>query len=99
MDPTIIQIYAVTKATVEKFYEQLESFTKMIKMNEITIIMGEFNVKFSKGKVNNVGRFRLDERNYQFSQVQNVLLSITLFELAPCRIFTWKSLLTHTTIL
>lgn len=102
IDLNIIQLYAPTadkdETTIEEFYEQLEQLVKLINKHEIKIIMGDFNAKVGKGKVENtVGGFGLGERNdrgdrlISFCQEHNMILSNTLFKLPARRLYTWKS--------
>ncbi|CAG9837494.1 unnamed protein product [Diabrotica balteata] len=71
---------------------------KMTKKHEVTMVMGDFNAKVGRGKVNEiVGNFGLGERNDRgdrlicFCQEYNLLLSNTLFKLPKRRLYTWKS--------
>ena len=49
LNMNIIQVYALTSSSseeaVEKFYEDIETAKKQCKSQEVTIIMGDFNVK------------------------------------------------------
>lgn len=102
VDINIIQIYAPTadkdEATIEEFYEQLEILMKMTKKHEVTLVMGDFNAKVGKGKVDDVvGNFGLGVRNdrgdrlIRFCQEHSLMLSNTIFKLPNRRIYTWRA--------
>lgn len=64
----LIQIYAPTSNStdneIEEFYSDLEMLVKNLKKHDVNIIMGDFNAKIGKGKVENiVGNFGLGLRN------------------------------------
>ncbi|KAH1022251.1 hypothetical protein HUJ04_011675 [Dendroctonus ponderosae] len=68
-----------------------------IKKNDVTAVMGDFDVKVGKGKVEAHDRsLGLGERNstgdrmVEFCQVRDVVLTNTLFELPDRRFDTWK---------
>ena len=64
----LIQAYAPTadksEIEIERFYEDLKELLKITKSGEVTIILGDFNAKIGKGRVENiVGEYGLGERS------------------------------------
>ncbi|XP_037932530.1 craniofacial development protein 2-like [Teleopsis dalmanni] len=71
---------------------------RLTKSHETNIIQGDFNAKVGRGEVQGVvGQYGLGERNdkgdrlIQFCQEYKLKISNTLFNLPPCRLYTWKS--------
>lgn len=98
----LVQVYAPTSdsndADIEKFYADLEELLKNNKRHEVTIIMGDFNAKIGRGKVDNiVGKFGLGVRNergdrlLQFCQENEMIITNTFYDLPPRRLYTWTS--------
>ena len=98
----IIQVYAPTTDKeddeVEEFYAELDDIFKSIKNSDITVVMGDFNAKVGKDKVEAVtGGFGLGERNsrgdrmVEFCQVRDLMIANTFFKLPDRRLYTWKS--------
>lgn len=98
----IIQTYAPTADKedneVEEFYAELDDIYRNIKTNEITLVMGDFNAKVGRLKVEgHTGSFGLGERNdrgdrlIEFCQDKNLIITNTLFKLPNRRLYTWKS--------
>lgn len=98
----IVQVYAPTADknddVIEEFYAQIETVLRSLKKHEINIVMGDFNAKVGQGKVEGyVGDYGLGERNdrgdrlVQFCQEKDFIVSNTMFQLPPRRLYTWKS--------
>ena len=98
----LIQVYAPTKEYSEDineaFYEQVETAFKYIKNKEYTIVMGDFNAKVGNKKHKDIiGSYGLGKRNergerlIQFCEEHNLVVTNTLFQQPPRRLYTWKS--------
>lgn len=98
----LIQIYAPTadksEDLMESFYEDLNTVLKSTKKEDITVIMGDFNAKVGKEKVEGcTGEFGLGIRNergdrlIEFSQSEKFVITNTFFKLPKRRLYTWKS--------
>lgn len=98
----LIQIYAPTAdkqdEEAEELYGQIQEVLRSLKPHEITIILGDFNAKVGKGRVDDVaGAFGLGERNgrgellLHFCKEENMVIKNTFFKLHPRRLYTWKS--------
>ena len=98
----LIQAYAPTadksEIEIERFYEDLKELLKITKSGEVTIILGDFNAKIGKGRVENiVGEYGLGERSdrgdrlVQFCQEENLVVTNTWFQLPLRRLYTWTS--------
>lgn len=98
----IIQVYAPTAEKsdelIEEFYDQLKDLMKLVKNNEVTIIMGDFNAKVGNESEDEiVGRYGLGTRNergdrmVQFCREHKLAICNTFFQLPPRRLYTWKS--------
>ncbi|XP_039278804.1 craniofacial development protein 2-like [Nilaparvata lugens] len=98
----IIQIYAPTadseEVEVKEFYAELETIIASTKKSDVTIVMGDFNAKVGKDKVEaQTGGFGLGERNergerlIQFCQEKDLMVANTYFKLPYRRLYTWKS--------
>lgn len=68
------------------------------KLGELTIIIGDFNVKVRRGeKGTMIGKYGLGERNLrgdrlvQFCDENNLFITNTFFKQHPRRFYTWKS--------
>ena len=89
---TILQVYAPTSshddASIEEFYEQLQSAMDKIKKRDICVIMGDMNAKVgnSEDKKCGIGRFGLGDRNErgdrlaEFCCANNLAVMNTCFE-------------------
>ena len=97
----LIQVYALTKEYSEDineaFYEQVETAFKF-KNKEYTIVMGDFNAKVGNKKHKDIiGNYGLGKRNesgerlLQFCEEHNLVVTNTLFQQPPRRLYTWKS--------
>ena len=97
----IIQAYAPTAEKPEQeinlFYKDLKNLIKITKKNEVNIVMGDFNAKIGKGRVEDiVGEYGLGERNergdtlVQFCNEENLMVANTWFQLPDRRLYTWK---------
>lgn len=102
INTNLIQVYAPTadsdEETIEKFYSDLNELTKKLKKHEINVIMGDFNAKVGKGRIENtVGGFGLGDRNergerlIEFCQEKDLVIANTFYELPPRRLYTWTS--------
>lgn len=95
----VIQTYAPTADKeddeVEVFYAELDDIFGSIKSNDVTVVMGDFNAKVGKVKVEaHTGSFGLGERNnrgdrlVEFCQVRNLMITNTFFKLPDRRLYT-----------
>lgn len=98
----IVQVYAPTSESdeedVEHFYSDIRKALKQTRKEETTILMGDFNAKVGKGKIEGVmGDWGLGARNergetlIQFCKEMEFIISNTYFKLPPRRLYTWKS--------
>lgn len=98
----IIQVYAPTAdksdEDLELFYQQIDKALKVTKSNEINILMGDFNAKVGRGRVENiVGSYGLGERNnrgdrlIEYCQDNELVITNTWYNLPPRRLYTWRS--------
>lgn len=101
-DINIIQVYAPTKdkpeAEILQFYSDIKLLLKTTRKNEVNIIMGDFNAKVGKGRVEEiVGNYGLGDRNergdllVQFCQEEKLMIANTWFQLPERRLYTWKA--------
>lgn len=101
-DINIIQVYAPTMekpdTEIQQFYSDIKQLIKATKKNEVNIVMGDFNAKIGKGKVEDiVGNYGLGVRNdrgdllLQFCQEENLMIANTWFQLPDRRLYTWKA--------
>ena len=101
-DVGIVQAYAPTSdyedQEVDKFYEDLDNVMKQLKSQDIKIVMGDFNAKVGKEKIENiVGPFGLGEINsrgerlVEWCKEHNLFISNTWFQNHPRRRWTWSS--------
>jgi len=101
-DLNIIQVYAPTADSpdqeVEQFYSEIKEMLKLTKKHDVNMIMGDFNAKVGKGKIEEiVGPYGLGIRNergdrlLQFCQKESMKITNTWFQLHPRRLYTWKS--------
>lgn len=102
MKLNLIQVYAPTSDSsveeIEKFYDDLDDLTRKLKKHEVTIIMGDLNVKVGKGQdEDTVGRFGLGDRNergdrlVQYCQEKEMIIRNTFYDLPPRRLYTWTA--------
>ncbi|XP_050513133.1 uncharacterized protein LOC126888800 [Diabrotica virgifera virgifera] len=102
VNTNIIQIYAPTsekpEEDIEEFYALVQKALKYTKKNELTIIMGDFNAKVGKNRIEDiVGQHGLGEKNergdrlIQFCREEDFTIANTWFRLSPRRLYTWKS--------
>ncbi|XP_030752225.1 uncharacterized protein LOC115879469 [Sitophilus oryzae] len=93
----LIQIYAPTAdkqdEEAEELYGQTQEVLRSLKPHEITIILGDFNAKVGKGRVDDVaGAFGLGERNgrgellLHFCKEENMVIKNTFYKLHPQRL-------------
>lgn len=100
----IVQVYAPTTSasddTVDKFYRELETAISKIPSRETLMIVGDFNAKIGENShqlSNCVGKFGLGQRNergerlIQFVADNNMVISNTVFQHHPRRLYTWTS--------
>lgn len=101
-DIGIIQAYAPTTdyedLEVDKFYDDLDMVMKQLKSQDVKIVMGDFNAKVGKEKIENiVGPFGLGEINsrgerlVEWCKEHNLFISNTWFQNHPRRRWTWSS--------
>ena len=98
----VIQVYGPTLNSAEeekdKFYDLLDKTKAQCKPSEVTIVMGDFNAKIGKGRVENViGPFGLGDRNESGDRLAEWCISNrqvvtnTWFRNHPRRLHTWIS--------
>ncbi|XP_072400639.1 uncharacterized protein [Diabrotica undecimpunctata] len=98
----IVQIYAPTvessEEDTEEFYKIIEQTLKVVKSRDITIIMGDWNVKTGKRECCKwIGKYSLGQRNergdrlLQFCQENNFIIKNTFYQLPRRLVYTWKS--------
>uniref|UniRef100_A0A8D8LPD3 Craniofacial development protein 2 n=1 Tax=Cacopsylla melanoneura TaxID=428564 RepID=A0A8D8LPD3_9HEMI len=98
----ILQVYAPqadkSDMEVELFYDQINEALKIVKKNDILLVMGDFNSKIGQGSNGlNVGQYGLGERNergdrlIQFCTEKDLIITNTYFKLPPRRLYTWTS--------
>ena len=101
-DIGLIQINAPTadkdEEVVEQFYEDLDKSMKQLKSQDIKIVMGDFNSKVGKERVENiVGPFGIGEMNARGERLTDwcrenkFIVTNTWFKNHPRRMWTWKS--------
>lgn len=102
MNVSIIVAYAPTadkpERELETFYSELTELLQKTTKEEITVILGDFNAKVGKGRVEDVcGEYGLGLRNergdrlVQFCQEEDMTIANTWFKLPPRRLYTWRS--------
>ncbi|XP_076347953.1 uncharacterized protein LOC143245476 [Tachypleus tridentatus] len=102
VDIGIIQTYATTAdkvmTEIERFYEDIEKAMKQLKLQDIKIIMGDFNAKVGKNKIDKtVGPFGIGELNERGERLvdrckeHDIAVMNTWFKNHPRRCWTWKS--------
>ena len=98
----VIQVYAPTQdhseEEVEEFYEQINNALKYVKSDEMLMIMGDWNAKVGREKIQGVtGGFGLGEMNergkrlIEFCQENSLVITNTTFQQNARRLYTWKS--------
>lgn len=98
----VIQCYAPTadkhENEIKTFYKELRQVLSYTRKNENTIILGDFNAKVGRGRVEKiVGEYGLGERNdrgdtlVQFCQEENFIITNTWFKLPARRLYTWQA--------
>ena len=101
-DIGIIQAYAPTadkgEEEVEEFYETLEKALKQLKSQDVRIVMGDFNSKVGKERIETtIGPFGIGEKNDRGDRLigwckqHNLVAMNTWFKNHPRRCWTWKS--------
>ena len=101
-DICIVQSYAPTSdyedEEVDGFYEDLDNVMRQMKSQDVKIVMGDFNAKVGKEKIENiVGPFGLGEINsrgerlVEWCKEHNLFISNTWFQNHPRRRWTWSS--------
>ena len=99
---SILQTYAPTldhsDEEVEAYYEEVESALKVVKSDEILIVMGDLNAKVGKGRYDYIlGQHGIGKRNergdrlVQFCVQRNLCIMNTFFQHPERRMYTWKS--------
>ena len=100
---TIIQAYAPTSTAEEevsdRFYEQLQDVLDKTLKRDIFILMEDFNAKIGATSVEypHIGKFGLGTRNNagqffaDFCIGNDWVVSNTIFQQHPCRLYTWTS--------
>ena len=99
---SIIQVYAPTQdhgdEDIETFYEEIEKAIKIVKSDEILIVMGDWNAKVGSESTPGItGKFGLGTPNErgqclkQFCAENGLVISNTFFQQSPRRTYTWKS--------
>ena len=101
-DIAIIQTYAPTSShseeEIEAHYEELNKMLKQVKSTDVLMVIGDFNAKIGKGKVNDiVGPHGLGERNASGDQMlcfcieKDMIVSNTTFGQPNRLLYSWKS--------
>jgi len=103
---TIIQVYApTTSATddvIEEFYNQLQDTLDTASKRDVVLVIGDFNAKIGAGHCHEeekaaIGKFGLGERNKRgdslvdFCIGNELVVTNTLFQQHPRRLYTWQS--------
>ena len=99
---SILQTYAPTQDStdeeIEEYYEEVENTLKVVKSDEVLIVMGDFNAKIGKERFEHlVGPHGLGQRNdrgdrlLQFCEKKDLCIANTLFQQPARRTYTWKS--------
>ena len=99
---SILQTYAPTldhsDEEIEAYYEELQNALKVVKSDEVLIVMGDMNAKVGKGKDDYiVGQHGLGSRNergdrlVQFCVQRDLCIMNTFFKHPERRTYTWKS--------
>lgn len=103
-DTVIIQVYMPTTNAeddkVEEVYDSLDNIIEHIKKDENLILMGDWNASVGRGKEEEeevVGSFGVGRRNHrgdrliEFCTKHKFIVTNTLFEHHPRRIYTWRA--------
>ena len=100
---SLIQVYAPTttadEETIASFYHEVQDTLSKTPSSDITIVMGDFNAKVGSGVVDSdaTGRFGLGEQNERgemlidFCNENELVITNTLFQQHPRRLYTWVS--------
>ena len=100
---SLIQVYAPTttadEETIASFYHEVQDTLSKTPSSDITIVMGYFNAKVGSGVVDSdaTGRFGLGEQNERgemlidFCNENELVITNTLFQQHPRRLYTWVS--------
>ncbi|XP_072048767.1 craniofacial development protein 2-like [Amphiura filiformis] len=100
---TNLQAYAPTTshddASIEEFYEQMQSVLDKIKKGDVCVVMGDMNAKVGEGedKKCGIGKFGLGDRNErgdrlaEFCCANNLAIMNTCFKHHKRNLDTWKS--------
>ncbi|XP_060530044.1 craniofacial development protein 2-like [Cylas formicarius] len=102
VDINIIQVYAPTldkpDTEMAQLYKEIKELMKLAGKKEVLIIMGDFNAKIGRGRVDSVvGDFGLGDRNkrgdtlVQFCQEERLVVANTWYKLPLRRLYTWQS--------
>lgn len=92
----LVQVYVPTAnrpdVEIKAFYEQVHEVLSLLKSDEITIVMGDFNAKVAKEEVEGMtGDFRLGEKNergdllIQFGKEKKLVIKNTYYKLSRRR--------------
>ena len=98
----IVQVYtpitAASEEEIDNFYEQLQETIDSTSKNDMLIMMGDLNAKVGAGHTSEVfGNFGLGERNdaglrlVDFCLANDLVITNTLFQHHPHRLYTWTS--------
>lgn len=101
VDLNIMQVYAPTSQSteeeIEQFYDDVSRTMKLLRKEEVNIILGDFNAKVGQNRTENVtGEHGLGMRNdrgerlVQFCQEKEYCIMNTFFKLPPRRLYTWR---------
>ena len=96
------QVYGPTSEAseeeIEQFYEQLQDIISEIPQNDVSFIIGDFNVKVGNQIVRGItGRFGLGTRNergdkfFEFCMENSLFIANTMFQQPTDRLPTWIS--------
>ena len=99
---TVIQVYAPTsnaeEAEVERFYEDLQDFSKLTPKKDVLFIIGDCNAKVgSQETLGETGKFGLGiwneagQRLIEFCQENALVITNTHIQQHKRRLYTWIS--------
>ena len=96
---TVIQVYAlISKAEVERFYEDLQDLLALTPKKDVLFIIGDWNAKVGCQEIPEItGKFSLRVQNEarqkltEFCQENTLVIANTLFQQHRTRLYTWTS--------
>ena len=96
---TVIQVYAlISKAEVERFYEDLQDLLALTPKKDVLFIIGDWNAKVGCQETPGVtGIFGLGVQNEsgqrltEFCQENALVIANTFFQQCKRRLYTWTS--------